>query len=198
MSFIEHSRTTVGNAWDGAGGWRGDSCCSRLVHASDPPPHVILVSLSGCPYHLRMGNFRAEGSEHLSHIAQYIWPKSTQGEPLSSYQLPWRARHIPSLLLEWIPEFNSSAPAGVPLPGGELNPSLLSCPAFSELGLPGILIFLLSSPQCSASHPDFQLASPSCILGTQPSAPYFLLASAKPNTCFVGWPHTSVPARQPE
>lgn len=114
---------------------------SWLVHASDPPPHVILVGLSGCPNHLRTGNFRAEGA-HLSHVAQYIQPNSTQGEPLSSYQLPWRARYIPSgTYQERIPGFNSSAPAGVPLPGGELNPSSLSRPAFSELGLPRILIF---------------------------------------------------------
>ena len=116
MSFIE---AFLDDSWECMGG-RG-SCCSWLVHASEPPPHVILVGLSGCPNHLRMGNFRVEGSAHLPHVAQYIWPNSTQGEPLSSYQLPRTARDVLSLLPEWIPWFNSSAPAGVPLPGGELN-----------------------------------------------------------------------------
>lgn len=138
----------------GTGRGGGDSCCSRLVHTSDPPPRYLGEPLR-VPKSSENGELQGRGQRApFSHRTVHL-ANSTQGEPLSPYQLPWRARHIPSLLLEWIPEFNSSAPAGVPLPGGELNPSSLSRPAFSELGLPGLLIF------SSALHSAVLLIQPS-------------------------------------
>lgn len=110
-----------------------------------PSRQVLLVSFLGCPYHLRMQNFRAKCRAQFSHgLASQHTRLALQFLPPS---IEDKASTFPSLGADFLVQVISAI--GAPFPGGVFKPpSQLPLPLSTQEIFSSALVLILIHPSC--------------------------------------------------